>query len=366
MTDSFGKRLTVELRGTSRPKVVCAGRKWNLMWEDGQSGIYRLENATTMKVEKQHELANSDDPPLVANLLDKVADSACNAVLDARFMSVSNKPLLPSASVLGGIMNELDNSADVADSDMGQTKAAPGGMHLARIVTPQLPQHRPTPAGSDEVRTDAAAASETKDHADMLDVLAGFKVPTPCTSSVRPKAKAKGKAQKTSDLAGEPPAKKQRLVESLEPPTLKKQNGVSVADAVMEADSKWLEETKAEMRKAMRLDIADDSEYRLAMNKCAELGKLLKSIKYRKRMLKRRAGNADEPCEALQCLWRRKSILCMTSPERCTSPRRVEMTWWLGSRACRSAQKPSSALPFSSGLSKPCGKMISACSDGLA
>lgn len=28
-------------------QVIVAGRQWRLMWEDGQAGVYKLENAST-------------------------------------------------------------------------------------------------------------------------------------------------------------------------------------------------------------------------------------------------------------------------------------------------------------------------------
>lgn len=272
------------------------------MWEDGQDGIYRLNSSQSTSVKRTHELMNSDDAQLVDGLLEKTHDHCRKTMLDNHRGKVNQPKFLKAgasaASALTNLMTDIDDAASVA----APTEASCSGAPPKRFTD----LSRACNDASEGV--DQPNESEPRS---MFESLKGTcKAFAPVTEPKKGKAKAKAKvipsgpsnvaAAGANKRAGgdqpDAPTKKPRLVESMQPPDAPRggAKSSSLAEAVAEADKKWLVSAKTEMTAVMIVDPPEESKMKAHLNDISKKStKLLTSIRYRKRQLRRRTPESQ-------------------------------------------------------------------------
>ena len=292
------------------------GRNWFTMWEDGQSGIFRMSTSQQTGVKRRHQLLSSDDMALTDNLLEKTAEHTRKAVLHShKTLHITNKPKMLTRGCAPGVLEaeSFDETATVA----GGADPAGDGKPRANLA--------PVPEDDDDSRCVFDAMPKS-----TLDVLSAIKAVNPAAPEPKVKAKAKAAAAKatpkaTAKAAASSRAKGQnqgqnqpqsesgveasvskalrgvkRGVESLQPASVRTARGVSVADSIAEADRQWLEANQVALKQVLTTcaEIPDESKTKTCIseaNKAAN--KLLTAVRTRKRTIKRRVQGQEGPLE---------------------------------------------------------------------
>ena len=302
-------------------KVICVGRQWKNMWEDGMTGIYRLETAHSTGVKRRHELISTDETALTENLLDKTIEHTRKAILNThRTSSITNQPMML------GRFESMDPALAPAPAAWESDSVAPSEKLHARPRAPvpsaasALALHQGGDDGSDEACVSVAIPGGPE----LFHLLSSIKPvaageakakakpaakPTP---KPKPAARTRGSSVKSASgcgggdapsAAGAPGEDgggvnpKKRGWESMRPAATSAEKGSSVAETIAKGDKQWLDEhTRALKRLLQCLPDCEESKLKAAlMESCKEATKLLTAVRSRKRQVKRRtAENAEK------------------------------------------------------------------------
>lgn len=264
-------------------QVVVAGKQWHTMWEDGQSGIYKLNAASSVQVKRKHELLDSDSMQLVDGLEEKTLSFARQSVFNDRpaIAKITNTPkMLSRTSALSGVLDDVDCLESECGDDDGQRSVnlvsvptLSRSLSLCNASSVGLSVPKPPDANQEE---DALKTVSGRQSTESL--LNSFK-PVQPQADAKAKAKAAKAKPKSKQASKRPPqesdpqpaddSKRPRLITSMEPPKLPHGKGAAsasslavtgVTDAINAADKKWYDETQQAMSKVMCVFPAEESD----------------------------------------------------------------------------------------------------------
>jgi hypothetical protein len=276
-----------------------------MAWEDGMTGVWRLDSKSSKTVQKRHELMDTaNTPALTDNLMDKTEKQAIDFMLNQDKRVVRNEASLKRASMLLGICDGLDQDD------------CPSGPAASRPLSRSLPAAQPllqvpTPASSKapSVSVDLGEEAESTRGLTPLTGLSFLKAraasaqPAAAEPKSRAKAKpkAKGKNQKIEDCSeANEPANKRRRTQVLEPKGNKTGSGCqssSMTQRMADDDEQWKNDNMDEVKRLMNFNPpGPDGEFRAhCTERVREVTAALTAVRTRKRMLKRRAAENREP-----------------------------------------------------------------------
>ena len=172
--------------------VIVVGRKWHLMWEDGQAGIFQWKSTSSVAVRRSTELADTaENPHLADNMSDKITTNAVQRVISTH-MDVANPIRMPTSAA--GLLAAAGDDLDVDTPGTPAPARASAPAH-----TPALPQIGATAAG------DAASTANLDEPTSFWDRFG----PQRAQSAAKAKAKAKAapKASGENKRSGKAKAK---------------------------------------------------------------------------------------------------------------------------------------------------------------
>ena len=273
-------------------EVVCAGRLYLMAWEDGMTGIYKLEDKSSVGVAKNHMLLDTSETPILTdNLADKVEKQARELIMPS-MKSVTNDVSLKRASALLGICDDLD-----AFEQPSKVAAVSVSASAAPAPRPSLPQEEHQ-AESESVLNLNMSSGVLSGLRNRLQVAAAEPKPKGAGAGAAPKVKAKPKAKGAAGppaTDGSEPAAKRRRVTALDAPSSK--SAPNATQKMIEEDKLW----KIEIQKRFDglLDFsprAPENEFKADVAETSKnVTNLITALRTKLRVVKRRSEENQQP-----------------------------------------------------------------------
>lgn len=310
-------------------QVVDVGRHWRLAFEDGQRGVYQLSSKTSTGVKRSHVVMDTDrdTPALVDGLAEKTEKYTLGLMIDTKSKAGFNDPDMSRVQSFLGICSSLDSILGHSPEDQDSAATTTSAIQVRGKQLPPVP-HFSTSTGaaasSSAVMAPTVASHNAQDDEEPSSRFTSLAAKATTNSTgpsprVKPKAapktkKGKGVEQDATKIQEKenqnqnqkrenhtvPKAKAQqkgRNVESLDPALTVNRTKASSSSAMMDQDTKWNEDTTAEIKDLMNMEgiRSGETEFKADMSeKVKAANTILGAVRARKRLYRRRSAENQE------------------------------------------------------------------------